>query len=179
MKKEDIFGKVQLLLAPVLVILLGLILIFCPDSASALIARVLGWVFGLVAIGLGIGALVNPQGRAGKVAGSVVCAVIGGWLGSNPLVLAAWFGRIIGIVLLLDGISDIRNNIRQGRGPLMSIVVILVGAVLILMPMTASRLIFSLCGIVVLAIGVVMLLGRLKDNPRLNGPQDPNIIDAL
>ena len=86
---------------------------------------------------------------------------------------------IFGIVLLLDGISDIRNNIRQGRGPLMSIVVILVGAVLILMPMTASRLIFSLCGIVVLAIGVVMLLGRLKDNPRLNGPQDPNIIDAL
>lgn len=179
MKKEDFFGKLQLLLTPVLIILLGLVLVFCPDSASALIARLLGWALSLVAIGLGVAAIVSAQGRTGKVIGAIVCAVIGGWLGSNPLVLAAWFGRIIGIVLVLDGVQDILNSMRQGRRFLLPILVTLVGVVLILMPMTASRLIFSVFGIVILVIGVVMLLDRLKGNKRLNGPQDPNIIDAL
>ena len=179
MKKEDIFDKVQLLLAPVLVILLGLVLVFCPDSASALIAKMLGWGLGLVAAVLGISAVFSAQGRAGKVTGAIVCAVIGGWLGSHPLVLAAWFGRIVGIVLLLDGLQDIRTNQRMGRRFLLPVLISLSGLVLILMPMTASRLIFSACGVVVLVIGIVMLLDRLKGQKRLNGPQDPNIIDAL
>lgn len=179
MKKEDIFDKVQLLLAPVLVILLGLVLAFCPDSASALIAKLLGWGLSLVAIVLGISAVVSAQGRTGKVVGAIVCAMIGGWLGSHPLALAAWFGRIIGIVLLLDGIQDSLNNRRMGRRFLLPILVALAGLVLILMPMTASRLIFSLCGVVILVIGMVMLLDRLRGTKRLNGPQDPNIIDAL
>ena len=53
------------------------------------------------------------------------------------------------------------------------------GVVLILLPMTTSRLMFSLCGLVVLIIGIVMLLDRLRDRKRLNEPEDPNIIDAL
>ena len=179
MRKDDIIGKVQLLLAPVLIILLGLVLIFCPDSASVLITKIIGWIFSLVAIGFGISALLNAQGRAGKVAGAIICAVIGGWLGSHPLILATWFGRIIGIVLVLDGIQDINTNRRQGRRFLLPIIVTVVGAVLVLLPLTASRLIFSVLGVVVLILGVTMLVDRLRGTKRLNGPQDPNIIDAL
>ena len=179
MKKEDLFAKIQLLLAPVLIIVLGLVLVFCPDSASALIAKILGWIFGLVAIGFGIAALLNPQGRGGKVVGAILCAVIGGWLGSHPLALAAWFGRIIGIVLILDGVQDMGNNRRQGKRFLLPLMVTVVGAVLVLMPMTASRLLFALCGIVVLVIGVVMLLDRLRGNRQLPPSEKPDIIDAL
>lgn len=179
MKMESFFAKIQLLLTPVLIILLGLVLVFCPDSASALIARVLGWLLGLVAIGFGISALAKPQGRAGKVTCAIVFAVIGGWLGSHPLVLAAWFGRIIGIVLVLDGISDILNSRRQGRRFLLPVIVTVVGAVLVLLPMTVSRLIFTALGIVVLVLGVTMLLDRLRGNRRLKEHDDPNVIDAL
>ena len=179
MKKEELFAKLQLLLAPMLVIVLGLVLVFCPDSASALISKVLGWILGLIAIGFGISAVVNAQGRGGKVVAAILCAVVGGWLGSHPLILAAWFGRIIGIVLVLDGVQDIFNNIRQGRRFLLPVIVTLMGVVLILVPMTASRLIFTLCGLVVLAIGVVMLLDRLRGNRRLRKSEDPDIIDAL
>lgn len=179
MRKEDIVAKVQLLLTPVLIIMLGAVLVFCPDSASALIAKLLGWVLGLVAIGFGISALLNEQGRAAKVTGAIVCAVIGGWLGNNPLALAAWFGRIIGIVLVLDGIQDIGNNRRQGKRFLLPLLVTVVGAVLVLMPMTASRLLFSACGLIVLVVGIIMLMDRLRGNKRLEGPEDPNIIDAL
>ena len=67
MKKEDIFAKIRVFLAPVLVILLGLTLLFNPDSASALISRIIGGVLGLIAIGFGISAIASSQGRAGKV----------------------------------------------------------------------------------------------------------------
>jgi len=179
MKKEAIFDRIRILLAPVLIIALGLVLLFNPDSASALIAKMLGWILGLVAIGFGISAVVSPQGRAGKVIGAILCAVLGGWLGSHPLFLAAWFGRIIGIVLVIDGVQDILSSRRQGTTFLFPAIAALIGAVLILLPMTASRLIFSLCGLVALIVGIVMLLERLRGRKRLNDPQDPNIIDAL
>ena len=179
MNKEESFGKIQLLLMPALIILLGLVLVFCPDSASALIAKLLGWILGLIAIGFGIGAIADATGRTGKVIAAIGCAVIGGWLGNNPLILAAWFGRIIGIVLLLDGLQDIANNRRQGKRFLMPLIAAVLGVVLILLPMTVSRLIFSAVGVVVLILGVSMLLDRLRDNKRLNPPEDPNIIDAL
>ena len=179
MTRENVFEKIQLFLMPALIIVLGLVLVLCPDSASALIAKLLGWILGLIAIGFGISAIGNASGRTVKVIGAIVCAVIGGWLGNNPLVLAAWFGRIIGIVLLLDGLQDIANNRRQGKRFRMPLIVAGLGAVLILRPMTASRLIFSAVGVVVLILGVSMLLDRLRGNRRLNPPDDPNIIDAL
>ena len=59
------------LLGPVLLIVLGLILTFSPDSASALIAAILGWVLIIAAIGCGIAAIASPRGRVGKV----LCAI--------------------------------------------------------------------------------------------------------
>lgn len=179
MKKEDFLNKAQMLLAPVLIIVLGLVLVVNPDSASALISKLLGWLLGIVAIGFGISALLDPHGRAGKVVGAIVFAVAGGWLGRHPLVLAAWFGRIIGIILLIDGVQDILHCRRQGTTFLFPAIVALVGVILLLMPMTASRLLFFACGLVVLMVGVVMLLERLRGRKRLKGEDDPNIIDAL
>lgn len=179
MNREGLYAKIQLLLTPVLIIVLGLILVFCPDSASALFAKLLGWILGLIAIGFGISALSSAAGRTGKVIAAILCAVIGGWLGNNPLVLAAWFGRIIGIVLVLDGLQDIVNNHRQGKRFVMPLMVTVVGAILILLPMSVSRLIFSGLGVVVLVLGISMLLDRIRGRNRLNPPDDPNIIDAL
>lgn len=179
MKKEDIFAKIRVFLAPVLVILLGLTLLFNPDSASALISRIIGGVLGLIAIGFGISAIASPRGRAGKVVCSIAFAVVGGWLGSNPLLLASWFGRIAGILLLVDGVQDILNCRRLGTGFLFPVLVTLLGLVLVLLPMTASRLIFALCGLIVLIVGAAMLLNRLRGKRRLQEPEDPNIIDAL
>ena len=130
-------------------------------------------------MGFGISALGSAAGRTGKVIAAILCAVIGGFLGSNPLILAAWFGRIIGIVLVLDGLQDIVNNHRQGRRFVMPLMVSVVGALLILLPMSVSRLIFSGLGVVVLILGISMLLDRIRGRNRLNPPDDPNIIDAL
>ena len=108
----------------------------------------------------------------------MVLAIVGGWLTNNPLALAAWVGRIVGILLVVDGLQDMIHLRGQGQRFALPVLATLVGAVLILLPLTTTRLVFSLCGIVVLIIGIVMLLDRLKGRKRISGGDD-NIVDAL
>ena len=176
MKKEDILSYVRLFLVPVLVMVLGLILIFNPDSATALITKILGGVIILIGIGAGVSAIFNKKGRTAKAITAVVMAVVGGWLVNHPLALAEWISRFIGVLLVINGLQDIGELRRFGKGFLMPLIVAIVGVVLILMPMTTSRLVFSLCGVVVLVIGGAMLVDRLKSRPRLKTSGD--IIDA-
>ena len=178
MNKEKLFSLVRELFAPVALILLGALLLFNPDSASALISKLLGWGLIAFAIGFGIAAVASPNGRTGKAITAVALAVVGGWLTNNPLALAAWVGRFVGILLVVDGIQDIIHLKNQGQRFALPLIVTVVGAVLILLPMTTTRLVFSLCGGMVLIIGIVMLLDRLKGRKQLNSG-DSNIIDAL
>ena len=67
---------------------------------------------------------------------------------------------------------------RSGHGRILAILTTVVGVVLTVLPLTTSRLVFSLCGVVVLGIGIAMLIDRLKGRRYLEDG-DPNIIDAL
>ena len=92
MKKAEILSYIRLFLAPVLVMLLGLILIVNPDSATALISKILGTVIILIGIGFGLSAIFEKRGRSAKSITAVVMAIVGSWLVNNPLALAAWLG---------------------------------------------------------------------------------------
>lgn len=177
MSKEKLFSYIRLLWAPAALMILGVILLFNPDSASALISKLLGSVLILIGIGFGISAIAGERGRVSKGITAVILAVAGGWLTRNPLALAAWFGRIVGIVLLLDGIQDMRTMRAMGKRFALPGLVALVGLVLILLPMTTTRLVFSVCGVVVLILGGIMLLDRLRSK-RLDSGND-KIVDAL
>ena len=177
MNKNKLFSYVRELWAPVALMVLGAVLLFNPDSASALISRVLGWLLVLMGVGTGISAVASESGRVGKGIAAVALVLIGGWLTKNPLALAAWVGRIVGILLVVDGIQDIIHLRSQGQRFALPLIVTALGVILVLLPMTTTRLVFSLCGVVVLILGVVMLLDRLKTVKKLNGGSD--IIDAL
>ena len=79
MKKQDILSYIRLFLAPVLVMLLGLILIVNPDSATALISKIMGTIIILIGVGFGIGAIFEAKGRTAKAIAAVVLAIVGGW----------------------------------------------------------------------------------------------------
>ena len=177
MSKEKLFSYIRLLWAPAALMILGVILLFNPDSASALISKLLGSVLVLIGIGFGISAITTDRGRVSKGITAVILAVAGGWLTRNPLALAAWFGRIVGVVLLINGIQDISSMRSMGKRFALPGLVALVGLVLILLPMTTTRLVFSVCGVIVLILGGIMLLDRLRSK-RLDGG-DSNIVDAL
>ena len=174
MKKNSFMDLLVPLASPVAVILLGLLLVVNPDSASILSARIVGWVLTIVGIGFGVAAIVDRNRVIRKGTFAVLFACVGGTLTANPLLLASFIGRIIGLLIAARGIRDLT----MGYSRILALITTAVGAVLVVLPMTTSRLVFSLCGLVVLFIGIGMLLDRLKQRKRLSGGNS-NIIDAL
>ena len=179
MKQENIRSWLELLLAPGLLILLGLILLLSPDTASVLISKVLGGMLVASGIGFGISAIVTHRGQVGKGITAVSFVLVGGWLSANPLFWAAWIGRILGALLVVSSLQDMMRAKSCGFRSRLPLITAVVGVLLVLLPMTASRLVFSLAGLVVLVVGVLMLLSRVKNLRRLTDASDPNIIDAL
>lgn len=179
MHKQNFLYYARRLLTPVILILLGLILTFSPDSATTLLIKIIGWVLVAVTAGLAISAVVWPGGTTGKVLGAVFCGVSGIYMVTHPLDLAAWFGRLIGILLLIQGIQNILYQRLRSGTVLLPILTAVVGTVLLVLPMTTSRLVFTIIGIIVLILGALMLVDRLRHPAGLREPEDPNIIDAL
>ena len=170
---------IKWLLTPCVLILLGLVLIFCPDSAAALLVQIIGWL--LIAVGAGFvaAAVANRGGLFGKLLAAAAFLAVGGWMVHTPLSLAEWIGRFLGVLLMIQGIQDILYlRIRHGS-LFLPILTAILGAVLVVLPMTTSRLVFSIIGGVVLVIGIVMLIQRIRLHKLLQEPDDPNIIDAL
>jgi len=178
MKNRKIPTLIYQLASPVAVMLLGLLLVVSPDSASILIARILGWGLTVVGIGIGIAAIIDRDHAVRKGITAVVLACAGGWLTANPLLLAAWIGRVIGVLIAIRGIRDLLLHGRYGYSRILALITIAAGALLVVLPLTASRLVFSLCGILVLMLGIGMLADRLKHRKYLT-KGDSNIIDAL
>ena len=178
MKKNKILARIYQFASPVALIVLGAVLLLFPDSASVLVAKVLGWAMVIAGVVFAVSAIAAPGGTAGKVLGAVVCLAVGGWLVKNPLVLAKGVGRFVGILLAIRGVQDLFQSV-TGQGKLLAVVTAAMGAILILLPMTTSRVVFSICGLVVLLIGIVMLADRIRKRRLLEPKDDPNIIDAL
>lgn len=179
MKKQGILSILRLFLAPVLVILLGILLVVSPDSASALVSGILGWILTGAGIVTAVTALFSDRHRIGRLIPAAALLVCGSVLWSRPLLLAYYTGRLVGLLLLLDGLADLFAAHRAGIRGLMPLIVSILGGILVLMPMSASRIVFRLCGLAVALIGCAMLFDRIR-HPRLDrGWEDSNIIDAL
>ena len=178
MKKNSVLDMLYQLASPIAVILLGLLLVINPDSASILIARIVGWILTLTGIGFGIAAILDREHAIRKGAVAVLFACVGGTLSAKPLLLAAFIGRIIGVLIVSRGIRDLMISRSYGYSRILALITTAAGAVLVVLPLTTSRLVFSVCGLVVLFIGIGMLADRLKHRRYLHGG-DNNIIDAL
>lgn len=157
----------------------GLILFFSPDSGAILLTKLLGWGL-LLAGGVALLSLFLTRGRdLPKLLWAVLCFGIGSYLTANPLLLAKGIGRILGLLLLIRGIRDFFLS-SYSSGKVISLITALAGLVLVVLPMTTSRLVFSLLGLFLLILGAGMFLDRLRNRRYLDsGDDDPNIIDAL
>lgn len=177
MKKSDAATLGKLLLTPVLMIILGIALILRPDSASALVGKVLGWVLLLVGVGGAVESLIVKDITTGRVLFCVVALALGLWLIRNPLRLAAALGRIAGLLILIRSVQDIINATRWKCGMKYALLSGIIGALLILLPMTSSRAIWVILGILVTLVGILTAVDRVKFGRGLPSGDD-NIIDA-
>ena len=178
MKKEKVLYLMERLSLPVLLGLLGLVLLFSPDTASALVGKVAGvglFVIGAVYLVEGLTTRVDmPR----KLLISLVCLAGGSWLTAHPLTLAAWIGRLTGLFLLLRGLGSLVEAKKLGQKLTWSLVIALAGVLLLLSPMVTSRLMLKTFGLVLTIVGGVLIVIRLNQQKRLEGGRDPNIIDV-
>ena len=178
MKKYTIPQLLSLLAAPLLTVLLGLVLLFSPDTASALFGKLLGWCFLLGALAVAFSA--RKASRHWGVIGSIILGALGVWMLLNPLVLAGAIGRILGLALFGWGVGTVRRSFCQKITPglVAAVAVALLGLVLFLLPMAATRLALNLAGIVIICIGVADGIDRIRGQKLLDEGSDPNIIDV-
>ena len=176
MKKTDAATLVRLMLTPVLMVILGIILVIRPDSASAVVGKVLGWVLMILGIGLVIESFAVRDLNTGRVLFAIVAAALGLWLLRNPLRLAAALGRIAGLLILVRAVQDIVNATRWKCGMKYALLSAIIGGLLILLPMATSRAVWVIVGLLVIAVGVLMAIDRLKPGKLLG--DGGNIIDA-
>ena len=163
MKKKDVQSMVRLMLTPVLMVILGIVLVVRPDSASALVGKVLGWVLLVVGIGLLVESIAVKELTTSRILFVVVAAALGLWLVRNPLIL-------------VRAVQDIINAARWKCGMKYALLSAIIGGLLILLPMTTSRAVWVIVGLLVIVVGVLMAIDRLKPGKLLG--DGGNIIDA-
>lgn len=171
---------------PVILIVVGLILMVSPDSATSLISRILGWVLIAYGVFFGISAFMSLRSkRLPMLFYGVICLFIGTYLVRNPLFLAQGIGKFLGILLGLrgvNGIFDALNVKKRGGSYIMGLVVgaatLLLGLWLMLSPLSPTRLLMTVVGIVLVVIGVMNLLSVKNEVKALLSGEDSNIVDA-
>lgn len=176
MKRNHWIDILSPLLLPVLLMLLGIILIVNPDSAAALIGRLIAFALIVAGTVMGVAALSGDTLlRVRRLIPAAILLALGLWLLANPLFIARSLGRILGILLILEGGGTLGGELRLGHPlPVVAAITLVAGIVLVLVPMTTSRLLIIGCGIAVLCLGAAELAQRLL---RRRLPRNRDIID--
>lgn len=179
MKNRNWFAFLQPLVIPALLVVLGILLIVNPDSAAALVGKVIAWALVLGGTVTGITALSGDiSRRLGRLIPAAVILILGIWLMSDPLFIAESLGRILGILLAVQGGADVFAALHgRQQFSVISAITLLAGVVLVLVPMTTSRILIVICGIVVLCIGAAELADRLLRKKLPTKGEKPDIID--
>lgn len=177
MKKEKMLYLIERLSMPVLLCALGLVLLFAPDTASALVGKVGG--IGLLVVGALhlVDSLSSRLDTRRKLVIGLICLALGAWLLAHPLALAAWIGRLAGIYFVIRGLGEMAKARKLGQKLTWPLISTLAGALLILSPMITSRLVLKAMGVVLFLVGLLQVVSRLGEQKRLEGPDD-NIIDV-
>lgn len=175
MDMNDLRKWITIFAAPAATILGGLVLLFSPDTATVLIATVIGWLFLIAGVVLAIVTITGNQGLSGGIR-AAICVAVGAWLTRSPMSLAVAFGKLLGLGFLINAISGYRKSI-SSQGRVIYLAEGVFGVVLLIAPLTATRTVYTILGLVLIAVGIGMLVSRFKNNNRLDSGES-RIIDV-
>lgn len=165
----------------ILTILCGVILVMRPDTASALLSALAGWALIAVGVAALIGGFTGSSG--GSIVTGAVLLVAGAWLHRNPLMIASVLGFVAGFWVLRQGLKALKDAQRSKRngglwipGAVLAVLEALIGVRLMLSPLSISRMVLSIGGLALIAIGACTLAAQYKSTRYI--PEPGGIIDA-
>ena len=182
MKNFDWRGLLRHESGSVLMIVFGVLLTMKPDFASAVVSAVLGWVLIAVGVVLIISGCVE-RWNVGRIVAGVLVLLLGNWIHRNPLMIASAIGIVLGLLVLSQGWEAAKDAQRVKRcggmwvpGAVLAVAELLIGVRLVLSPLTLSRLVLSILGIVMVVCGACSLVAHYNSVRYI--PEADVIIDA-
>ena len=153
----------------------GLVLVLNPAGAMAWLMQLLGWILVI----WGAFKLIHPVLNHWPVSTSSwvwngLCIAAGVLLLTRPLFLVDLMGKVLGVMLLVSGVRNLKDGL-DAR----DLVSIVGGVVLLVMPRTLTNTVLILVGVVLLIISGLRIAGWVLQRKCLEEGKDPNIIDAL
>ena len=172
-------------LSSVILIVLGAVLLIHPDFGSKALTLTLGW---LLVLAGGIGVAVSLYTRLtfgfGTAGASMMMLLAGILILSSPMILASLFGILLGGYLVFSGFgsfADARRLRSVGQsctaGMIWAVVTTAVGVYLILSPMTSSRFVMSVAGLVMIVCGIGSIVTHARLSRFLH--QQESLFDRL
>ena len=157
------------------ILLCGLVLTFNPEGATVLVTKFVGWALVIICavklIKLAVGDRLH-WGRDAFYSGA--CIAVGLILLAKPMLIANLIGRTIGIILMVWGLSAMKD----GRSKLTAAITVAAGLALVCIPASLTNALLTICGLIMVGIALMNILSRFKERKRIEGREDPNIIDA-
>ena len=157
------------------ILLCGLVLTFNPEGATVLVTKFVGWALVIICAAKLIKLAVGDRLHWGRDAFySGACIAVGLILLAKPMLIANLIGRTIGIILMVWGLSAIKD----GRSKLTAAITAAAGLALVCIPASLTNALLTICGLIMVGIALMNILSRIKERKRIAGREDPNIIDA-
>ena len=157
------------------VLLCGLVLTFNPEGATVLVTKFIGWALVVICAARLIKLAVGDRLHWGRDAFySGACIAVGVILLAKPMIIANLIGRTIGIILMVWGLTAIKD----GHSKLIAILTVVAGLTLVCIPASLTNAVLTICGLIMAAIAVMNILSRIKERKRISGNDNPRIIDA-
>lgn len=165
---------------------LGIALLLFPDMFLKIACYVIGAL--LIAWGvLGVlGCLRDHVARVGTILISVIAAGTGIFVISQPKTISSILPIVVGLILLIDGIVNVRHGIglRRFGDPsgtsvlVLGIITVVFGAVILMNPYSTVELTFRLIGIALVYSGLSDLIIIFRMNRANKTYENQKIIDV-
>lgn len=162
----------NMLMAAVCCMALGLALLIFPDTFLNVACYVIGALviaYGVISI---LGCVHDKQMRMGTIVLSIIAAAVGIFIITQPKMISSILPIIFGLLLLLDGVFNVRHGIglrkfgdTSGTAVLiLGIITVVFGAIILINPYTTASLAFRLIGIALIynALSDLFILFRMS-----------------
>ena len=170
------------MIVPALMVILGIIFILNPGDVIIIHTKIIGWLFILCGIGIALSliAAFSPY----IMFSAILLAVFGTIVVANPGWISGFVIKVIGFLVLVEGIVKVIETIRikalderfWKSYMVNDIVTVILGAVLLLVPFGAAKVVAIIIGIILALLGISNIITEYKIYKLRKIAQDGDVV---